>query len=434
MPSPENRPQLTFDLFETNRESIVLVAERLRQLFGAENCREFKDALKKRVDISAEKRLMVDKQVFDTVGKWFGVDAKHAEGLWKNAMGLANSTVNYARNILFPDQEKRATLTTDMVWDDIRPSSILEVLCEPTTRNGESYKYEKGRQLALGAICLEVLLDEENCGEERGILNGMNKYFTDNLFIGRKGETFPHSFYSYHTPDTNKLVGYGDKIDPPGKGLWVKYFLEYPVRRLRIDGMELLALYEPREKGLESRVIKAKERSLLTSNKIGGERKIEVQPYRNDYHGFMFVVMGLREARNIVTDRVRELLLASKFVTNITEKPQVNEIHGDPNRVPHRRLNILMNELDKTVEGSFRAIGDHLTLEYEVGTFDEKLGIHNGLGHNFHKLTMISNVAEYLWPYKIFGIDLAEAKKAASYGHALRLGRVERVVPSRYAT
>lgn len=430
MPSPDNRPPLTFDLFEVNRNSVVLVAERVRQLFGTENCRNFKEALKTGGDISAETRLMVDKQVYDTVGRWFGIDANRAEDLWKRAMKLANSTVNYARGILFPDQEKRATLTTNLVWDDARPSSTLEVLSRPTRLVSESYKYEKGRQLALGVICLEVLLDDERSDEE-AILSRMNKYFEDNLFVGREGETFPYPIYSYHTLHTNELVGTGDKKDPPGKGLWVK-LLNYPVRKLKIDGMEVWALYDPREKGLESRVIKAKERSLLTAKGTDCSKVIETSPYREDYHGFMFVVMGRRLLRDKIADNVVELLRQYNGISDIKPRDEVNPQHGDPNRVEHRRFKIFLDGLDKTVEGVFRAIGDHIALEYEVGTFDEKLGMHNGLGHPFHKLTMVANIAEYIWPYKIFGIDLEEAKKAASFGHAERLGRLERVIPSRY--
>lgn len=58
--------------------------------------------------------------------------------------------------------------------------------------------------------------------------------------------------------------------------------------------------------------------------------------------------------------------------------------------------------------------------------------MHDGPAHDLYKLRMVSDVAEYLWPPKIFGINLKMAKLAASFEYATRLGRKQRIHPSPY--
>ncbi len=436
---------LTFEMYQADRAGVVLVNELVKQQFGSDNYRLFKEAGKeaakrgeKLPEISEEDRRKVDREMYDRFGERFGVEEYLRERFWRRSMSEGGiGSVNYARGILHPDQEKRASLTTDITSDDLRPSSFLETLTVPSKLAGRVYKYEQAVVLGFGYLAGELLSESESGQRTDKVLKGLNNFFTDKLFVDKKGETTDYHIYSYHKPHTNELVGLGKTKNPPEQGLWVKS-LDYPVRRLRITDAEgqnrvVLALYDPREKEVGSAVIKAKERSLLDSKESSGNGVIKVTPYRNDHFGFRFVIMeGGRPMRDIVTRNLEDLLWTYKGVCDIKEKDRVKEEHGNPSRVQFRRREVFIEGLNQPVEVIIYAFEDYIASEYEVGRFDGEKGMHDGPARNLYKLQVVSNVAPYIWPYKLHHIDHIDARKLASFEYVASLGRKQRISPSPY--
>lgn len=434
---------LTFDLYKTGQQSIVLVNRLIKERFGPENYRLFKEAGRsaaklglRRPVISEEDRQRVDRRVYDEFGLAFGVEAHLRESLWRRSISLGGiGTVNYARRILYPDQEKRATLTTDITSDDWRPASALEILTMPTKMISPVCKYEQAVVLGFTLLAGE-LIAETDSSSLRAILKDLHNFFTDYLFLDRKGETTDYHIYSYHRPKTNELVGLGKTADPPEQGLSVKS-LSYPARKLRIIDSEMqvrevLALYEPREKEIGSAVLKAKERSLQESKKPFSNGTIEITPYRSDYFGFQFVVMeGGRPMRDLVIRNLEVLMrLVYGDLVNIKPKDKVKSSHGSPDRVQFRRDEVTIKRLDQSIEIIVYDLKDYIASEYEIGKFDERLNRHDGPMRSLYKLDIVGDVAGYIWPYVLFGMDHKEAKIAASYAYAASARRKQRIYPS----
>lgn len=438
---PELVPELVFDMFGVDRKAVVLAAREVQNFFGQENYDYFRTAGKKGDPIPEEARLRVDNEAYAKVGKMFNVAGglEEWEKFWKMLMRQANDTVNYARGVLFADQERQATLTNNIAWDEGRPSSALERLTIPTKLIGEQCKYEQGRQLGLALLCAEVITRDEN-GQVRRILTQINTFLEDNLFIGRRGDPKKHHIFSYHEPHTNRLVGLSEQYPDPQfeEGLWVKS-LDFPTRQLAVRDSKgevtavVPVLYDPREKEVESAVIKALQRSLLTDRTEPNGGIIETLPYGEDQLGFRLVVMeGGRPLRDQITSQLEALFWTFEGVYDIKPKDKVRVGKRRIDRVNMRRRLIFIDGLKGPVELQIHALKDWITQEYEVGEFSEELGMHDGPAHEFHKLEDVGEVAEYLWHPRVYCINLAEPKKSASYEYATRLGRKQRIYPSPY--
>ncbi len=435
-----DRLELTFDMFTASSHGIKLAASAVQRFFGKENYDFFRAAGKKEQYISSETRQRVDQKVYGQVGQMldFGGVLEDWEVIWKSAMEKAIITHNYARGIVFADQDRQATLTTNTDWDDGRPSTALERLTMPTRLIGAQCKYEQGRQLGLAQLCAEVMSRDEN-GNARAILTALNNSLENNFFVGKKGDPQIYHTFSYHMPGTNRLVAVSR--DYPhnnfGEGLSVKS-LDFPVRILRVQDekgkqLSVPALYDPRDKDIESAVIKAKERSLLATRQHSNQRIIETSPYATDQLGVQFVVMeGGRPMRDLVVSNLEQLFSGFEGTRDIVEDDQVDTNHGSQNRVEFRRRLIYLRELKNPIELIIYSLEDWIPAEYEVGEFSEELGMHNGRAHDLYKLKMISNIAEFMWPFKVFKIPLEPAVKASSYDYAARLRRKQRIHPSPY--
>ncbi len=434
-----DRPELTFDMFRADARGMRLADSETDRFFGSENKREFKATAKRGQPIPEETRQRVDREVYDRVGKMLGIGGglPEWEASWKKAMKEAIATHNYARGILFADQDRQGTLTTNIDWDDWRPSTALERLTMPSRRIGAQCKYEQGRQLGLAMLCAEVMSRDEN-GHARAILTALNNALEENPFVGKSGDPQPYRTYSYHVPDTNRLVDVSSDYPHPhlnlGNGLSVKK-LDFPVRTIRTEDAgiprDIPVLYEPRDKNIASAVIKAKERSLLAT-KLQKGRVIETTPYATDQLGVQFVVMQGRAARDQVTARLEQLFDGFEATKNIEPDDQVDISHGSPGRIEFRRRLLYMEGLNNPIELIVYALEDWIPSEYEVGTFSEALGMHDGRAHDLYKLKVVGNIAEFMWPFKVFGIDLEDAKKVSSFDYAARLRRKQRIHPSPY--
>lgn len=420
------RPELRFDMLSVGHGGVKLVASEIQKLFGKENYDDFRKVGKKGQPVPEEIKQRVDREIYDRYG----------EGLWVTAMKRANSTVDYARRIHFADQEKQATLLNDIVWDRGRPSVALERLTKSTRWIGRRLKHEQGRQLGLGLLCAEEMAGADN-GYAEETLDRLNKFLEAKSFVGKEGETQRYEIYSYHEPFTNRLVGLSSKHPDSQyrEQLWVKS-LDYPVRMIGIRhqggkvGELTPALYDPRGKDIESAVIKGMRKSLKTSEENRG--LIETSPHVKDQVGFRLVVMGGRSLRDRVTADMEQLLWEFDGVRAIEPDNRVDPNPRRQNRVEFRRRQVYIEGLRNPLELIVYGLEDWITSEYEVGEFDEGVGMHDGSAHDLHKLDMVADVAPSLWPVEIFGIDLARAKKSASFEYATRLGRKERISPSPY--
>lgn len=442
MQTVDSRPELTFGMLEVSRGGVRLANSAVQRFFGKENYDLFKAAGKQDLYTPAETRQRVDQEVYGQVGQMLGIggDLPEWEDAWKKAMKEAITTHNYARGILFADQDRQGTLTTNMDWDDWRPSTALERLTTPTRSIGAQCKYEQGRQLGLAFLCAEVISRDEN-GVARSILSALNKALEDKLFVGKSGDPQPYRTYSYHVRETNRLLDVSSDFPHPYlnhlQGLSVKK-LDFPVRIIRIQDEsgiqhDVPVLYEPRDKDIESAVIKAKERSLLASRQQLRGRVIETSPYATDQLGVQLVVMqGGRPMRDMVTSKLEQLFRGFEATREITPDDQVDVNHGSSTRVEFRRRLVHMEGLKNPIELIVYALEDWIPSEYEVGNYSEELGMHDGRAHDLYKLKVVSNIDGFMWPFKVFGIDLKDARQASSYDYAARLGRKQRIHPSPY--
>lgn len=432
------RPELKFDMFTTGTTSIRMVTPVVERLFGKDNYDVFRWAARHDSEISAETRLRVDREVQRRARNMIGISGRvgHWGITWYRAMEEANNTVNYARGVLFADQDRQATLTTNISVSDNRPSTVLEILTASTRSIGMQLKYEQGRQLGLALLCAEVMQRDEN-GNSRAALARINRFLENNFFIGKRGDPQTFHTYSYHDERTNRLMDLNDTFDPDYTGpFWVKA-LSYPVRTLRVrapGGVELAipALYEPREKDIASAVIKAKERSFLKGRKEPTNGLIETSPYGGDQIGIQFVVMrGGRRMRNLVMDNLVDLFRGVEEVRDIGDEDiEVDSDHGDEDRISFRRRPIFLNGLHNPIELIVFALEDWIPAEYEVGEFSEEMGMHSGRAHDLYKLQIVGHIRDYLWPFRVYKIPLADIQKESSFDYAARLRRKQRVYPS----
>lgn len=432
------RPTLDFDMFTVSRTGIQLVVAQVRQAFGEENYDDFIRHGKKGQDIPEELAERVNGEMYRKMELWCVAQNYGGRRLWHEAMKLANSSVNYARRILFPDQDKRGTMTVDIAWSDNRPSTALKILTTPTKLMGPQGKFEQGRELGWAWIGAEVIMADEN-GQLARALTRLNDFLASNLFIGRKGDPQNYPVFSYHIPYTNRARGvsnrYPDSQFP--RDSWVKE-LEFPVRTLALrdsDGeiRKISVLYDQREKDPEATVIKAKHRSLKTARGNGGLNGgfIEVAPYMGDKLGFRLVLMeGDHPLRDRVTFYLEELLKSFEGFESSEENDFVDP--RDPNEFLFRRRNIRVQSLIRPIEMQVFTLKDWLDYEYEVGEFDPVKRMHNGLAHDLYKLGEVAEIAEPTWPTPIYRIDHGRETKESSYDYADRLGRKQRIYPLPY--
>ncbi len=427
-----DRPELTFGIFGVDARGRRLLVSQSQRFFGKENFDLFRAYGRKGEQPPEELKQSVDREIYAKVYEW------HSAADWSAAMVQANRTVNSAHGIFFPDQEKRATMVTNIAWSDNRPSTALRILTTPTRLIGEQCKYEQGRQLGLALLCAEVMSRDEN-GTARAILSSINQFLESKSFIGREGDPDDYHTFSYHTPDTNRLQGlsqeYPDSVYP--EGLWVKS-LDFPVRKLGIrdSSREVVGsvpvLYDPREKEIEAAVIKAKERSLRATKMGSNGGAIETSPYATDQLGFRLVVMeGGRTLRDRVTSQLEDLFQSFEGFKGMRTLDR-DSGSSKTDRVTFRRTYIYIEGLRNPIEMMVFSLDDWLAQEYEVGKFDPNIGMHNGPAHDLYKLEMVGSVAQYLWPSGVYGIDLEGVKKASSYDYAARLRRKQRIHPSPY--
>lgn len=428
------RPELNFDTLRASGMGIRPIALYLYELFGRDNYEAFRVVGKEGKDVDPELKQKVDERVYGQIGARYNI--LWGRGLWHAAMERADETVNYARKVLFPDQDREASLTTNIFWSTNRPSAALERLTKSAKFIGEQCRAEQLRQLALAVPCADEIIVGK--ADTRAALTEMNHYLEKEFFIGRSGDPKKVRILSYHAPGTNKLLAlssdYPDQQFPPG--FWVKS-VSYPVRKIGIRDsagniVEVVhALYDQREKGFGERVIKG----LYKSKKdVRSNGKIEVVRHVEDLLGFRLVIMeGGHPMRDQVMGYLESKLGKLFGVKNITKDDSVDPDNGHQERFSCRRRKIFAEGSTRPLfEAIVQSIEDYIPQEYEIGKFDEKLGMHDGPAHPLYELKKVAKIAPELWPFPVYGIDIADAVKAASFGNAARLAMIQRISPSPY--
>src|SRR3989344_7164844 len=94
----------TFGMLQAGIEGGVLAVRALKEIFGVENYREFRKAHRRGEEITEELRQRVDDYAYNQIGERYHVALGQRAAFWSRMMDLSNSTVNYARGILFADQ------------------------------------------------------------------------------------------------------------------------------------------------------------------------------------------------------------------------------------------------------------------------------------------------------------------------------------------
>lgn len=438
------RPELTFGMVQAGRDGAESAVRALKMLFGSDNYKEFKKAGRKGTYIPQESRIRVDREVCGRVGEWFGVEESKRDDFWKESLSDADYAVDvYARKICFVDGGREAMLTTDIVVDR-RPSSALARLTLPDTKIDLVCRYEQGRQLALALSAAEIK-QEDKKGDAEKALAEIHDLLVKNLFAGKVGGIEDYLFYSYHEPETNKLIGLSKQYpNPHYKGTWVKKHKE-PVRSIEIKDQSgrivtvIKALYDPDQKDTGSAVIKAWQRSLKNANAETRNAKIQTSPHREDGTRLMIVPMITslaqgRVLRDFITTEMGKVLEKLPGFIKIKPDDEVNPKNGDPSRFLSRRRKIYTKTLEhRPIEAAILSLGDYISQLYEVGSFDPRLGMHTGPAHPLYKLRRVAEIAEFLWPTEIFHIDLEEAFKLSSHHITFDLCREKRIDTSPYA-
>ncbi len=440
------RPTLSYEMLQIGTKGGILAVRAFKEIFGPQNYNEFRRAGKKGEYIPELDRQRVDRQGYDRFGEMFGVARDERAAFWYNAMKTSNATIEYARRVLFAEQERQATLITGIANGSKRPSAILERLTTPAIAEipseaiSRKYRYEQARQLAIGLLCAEVLSSNEN-GQSEEVFSMLDQLLEDKLFIGRKGATKNYHIFSYHQPKTNRLVGLSQEYpDARFEGCWVKS-LDRPVRTIGIRNsagevvMLTPALYDYREKEIESIVIKAMRKSFKPDQPHPNGNLIETSHGRVDALGLRLVIMeGERPLRDRITAQLEDDLRTLDGVCEIREDDKVDPENGSPDRVQFRRRQVYKAGSVNLVEVIIQAHKDYLAYQYEVGEFNPELGMHGGPAWEFYRLDRVSEVAPYIWPFPYYGIDHVAAKRRSSYEYATRLWRKERIVPAPYQT
>lgn len=442
------KPTLYFDMLRAYGMGMKPIAQQVRRFFGHDNYNEFAVVGRQGKEIPAESRLRVDRFVWDTVGELFEVPESERARFWKKSIRRTNDPINFARGILFPDQERRATLTVETEWTDGRPSSMLEILTMPSSLIGERCRAEHYRQLALALPCAEEIKEEatligpediDEVDAANRVLNGINDFLRkEGFFLSKKGHTDDYHYYSYHTPFTNEVVGVSTQYPDPRfkRDLWVKSHPdETRTVGIRDANGELAqmvrVLYDQRgEKEAGARAIKGLHRSKKAAEKATEPElqrgKVEILPHIEDRVGFKLVVIGgghpLRDrVMAELGDKLRKLFGDE----NVIKDDAVSSDNGKPDRFPCKRIKIKTGELNKPIEAIVQSLEDYLTTTYKVGEYDSKKGMHDGPAHILYKLDQVAYVAPELWPFPICGLNINEAKKLSSFEYAGRLGRMK---------
>lgn len=427
---PISLPEFTFNMLGVSPTAIRLVADGQRSFFGAENYDQFRTANKKGAVIPEETNQMVDREIYEKVGRMFGIRGGYRawHKFWDDVLPEAKEVHHSAHKGLYPDQERRATLTTKVALNR-RPSEILKTMTMPTRKIGEICKYEQNLILGVSLICARVMSMDSN-GDMDSELSRVDEFLETRLFTGKQADPKSHHVFSYHMPGTNELLGMSPIYPDPRfpKNLWVKS-LDFPVRF--VENMPVL--YEPRKKEIQSAVMKILDRSQVTAQKKNNGGIIETEPYTNDTVGFKLVPMqGGRQFRDMLADHVEDVFRKFYDLEDVYDLDKVRDDRRSSDRVTFRRKHILVARLQTPVEIIIESFEDYMAHQYEVGVFDEKLGMHNGPSHDHYKLERDTVVAPYFWPSKLTGLDIKQAKKDASYTYALSLGRKFRISPSPY--
>jgi len=180
-------PELTFGMYHVNSTGIKLAVNAVQAFFGKENYEYYRTAAKKGEQIPAEVDLRVDQEVYARVKAFYPntSDSRDGRMLYETAIMYADRTEAYSRGVMFADQDRQATSTNNLLWQESRPSVALKILTMPTRLIGQQYKYEQGRQLGDALLCSEVMSRDEN-GRSRAILSRVNDFLEEHMFVGKK--------------------------------------------------------------------------------------------------------------------------------------------------------------------------------------------------------------------------------------------------------
>lgn len=450
MLAEKDRPKLTFDMLQPDIHGRFTAVRAVRNFFRAEEFDLFMRMQQEGEYIGEEERQKVDRRVYDIVG----------EGTWNQAVELADRTVNYARDILFPNLDNSPSLLTNLTIGVRRPSSALERLTKPVEKHKDDekpkvgqLKFEQGRQLALALLSAEVIRADGN-GHSREIMESLNKILEEQFFIDKPGgNPTPYHTFSYHHHPSNRLVGLSHQFpDSAFEGDLLVKSLNFSVRTIGLrtnNGYTLPvpAIYEPDIKDPEPSVIKYMQRSLKATKSGNNGRVIVAAPHNKDALRFMLVVMeGGMPVRDMVASQLDALLDTIGQEVKIEPDNRLNEENGAPDRINIIRRNVKSSDYVRPIEVMMRHLEEYIASQYEVGDFDLNLGMHNGVAHILYKLGKggVAEVAPYLWPpqlYKKYDLfnptklvpAIEGAKIIASKEYAKRLLGSQTIYPDPYA-
>lgn len=434
------KPELRFIVYDPTREGKLAAGQEIRRFFGEGNYDDFKQAGRTGNSIPNGRRKGVNLEIYDKVGDILGLkpSLRFRAQFWRQAMEEAVNTINFARGVLFADQERQATLTTNITWEPGSPATALERLTKPSKSISRRLREEQGLVLGIACLSAEELSSSDN-GKGLKTLNRLNNFLEDQAFIGKEGETERYEIYSVHEPWTNRLVGFSGEYPSlqDREGRWVK-FLNFPVRLVGVKDEQgelsevIPVLYDPGTKDMASRVIKGMRKSWVAAGREIQNGVVETSAHVQDQSRFRWVVMGDRGERDRAALYLKSLLERFPGVTEVKPDHDVNPDGARPNRPEFMRWQAEIKGLKNPIEAQVIALEDWVSAQYHVGEFDENIGMHNGAAHEFHKLFNVAEIAWMIWGRRLGPEELKEHTRAASYEYATRLGRKERVYPSPY--
>lgn len=324
-----------------------------------------------------------------------------SELLRREHLVKANNTVNSLRKIAFPHAELQLDLLNPIYYTTSNvPKRIVRLLANGSI--SARFKFELLRQEVL---MLTSLAYAESRFNERTVetLNDINDLFENELYTGKYGEGFEYSFFSVHDNQTNEAYVVSDDFTAiPQIDYATEHYKQHTQLVRQIEGVGPV-LVRQREKSTESALVKA----IYKGSQLE-EEYIDISQI-TDPSGFMFVT---KEGKNTdLYSNLQALLTRHYPSARIEEDHHVNANRNQSTNVSFLRMQVYLTPDAKyPIEIIIFTQGEYLNYRYHLGEKqnNSKNPFPNAAAHIMYELRRTYDVADKLFPRKIFGHDIEE--------------------------
>lgn len=332
----------------------------------------------------------VDREFFGRLGERLGIqDPMIVKDRYSECLEAANEAIHIVYRELPPRYRNSVGLLNGV---EFYPESVAQSLrkmvkpgMDPTQR------FERQRQYALAEVALSI----RNGVTIRELKNDVSVFqdlFDEHVFSGPEGQTEPCIFYSFHDPETNKLI-YISAIPNTDPGVNIK---KHEFRARRVDGVGRVST-TPRIKSLGGATLKAVADSLVDKEKPGFIRGSKIE----DSVGIMFVCLDDgQEAADRLQARLEDVLSKNIDGVSIKQEHNVDKGRGQSQNVKFNRIKVLSKGFKTPIELIIFTRSNYVNYRYDVGQPSEKEGgLYDGQAHTLFIDRRLMKIAPtYLFP------------------------------------